>query len=134
MKVTAIIERGTDGTYDVRTENAPVNYMLFGQGKTVDEAIRDFYNTYTEMKETFSEIDEPFTEIDTFEFKYDIPSFLQHYSVYFSYAALSRLTGINETQLSQYVQGYRKPGKKTAQKVEENLHQLGKELQQLQFV
>lgn len=134
MKISAIIERGTDGTYDVRTNNAHLKYMILGQGETVQEAINDFYNTYDEIKQTHADLGKDFAEVESFEFRYDIPSFLQHYSVYFSYAALSRLTGINETQLSQYVQGYRKPGKKTAEKIKKKLHELGKELQQLQFV
>jgi transcriptional regulator with XRE-family HTH domain len=134
MNVTAIIEKGTDGTYDVYTTESTLNYMVLGQGKTVELAIEDFFNTYNEIKQAFAEENKDFTEIENFNFRYDLPSFLQHYSKYFSYAAMGRLTGINETQLSQYVQGYRKPGVKTAEKIEKSLHQLGKELQQLQFV
>ena len=133
MKVTAIIEKGQDGTYDVYTIGSQLNYMVLGQGVSVDEAIADFHNTYEEIKEMYIEEKREFTPAE-FYFKYDIPSFLQHYSKYFSYASLGRLTGINESQLSQYVQGYRKPSVKTAEKIEKGLHQLGKELQEIQFV
>ena len=39
MEAIVIIERGQDGTFDVRTaDDMPVDYMILGQGNTVEEA------------------------------------------------------------------------------------------------
>ena len=51
MKVQVIIERGADGTFDANMEFMnSIPFGLLGQGKTVLEAINDFYNSYNEIK------------------------------------------------------------------------------------
>jgi len=102
------------------------------KGDTVEEAIEDFKLSYADMKTLYEEEGKEFQEA-TFEFLYDLPSFLQHYSHILSFAGLERLTGVNQAQLSQYVQGYRKPSTKTVEKIQNHLQAFGKELQQLQF-
>lgn len=133
--VKAFIERGSDGTYGVYVdlEDNTLNYGIHGDGETVEDAIDDFNQSYFDMKDIHQEKGEPFVEAE-FVFNYDLVSFLQYYSKYFSYAAMSRITGVNETQLSQYVQGYRNPSTKTAKKIEERIHEFAKELSQVQFV
>ena len=134
MKTIIIIEKGADGTFDARIENDNLDYMVLGQGNTVKEAMDDFHLAYQEMKEFYIKQGKKFKEISVFEFKYDLPSFLQHYSTIFTFAALERMTGVNQTQLSQYVQGYRNPSKQTAKKIEIALHNFASELKEVQFV
>lgn len=134
MKAIVIIEKGADGTFDARIENEKLNYMVLGQGDTVSDAIKDFYLSYQEMKDFYKEQGKHFEDISEFEFKYDLPSFLQYYSTIFTFAALERMTGVNQTQLSQYVQGYRNPSKQTAKKIEVALHNFATELKEVQFV
>ena len=133
MKVTVIIEKGADGSYDARMNNRYLDFFLLGQGSTVKEAIEDFYITHQDMKALYEEDKKIFPKLD-FEYIYDLSSFLEYYSKIFSFAALERLTGVNQSQLSQYVQGYRKPSKKTAKKIEDKLHEFARELNQVQFV
>ena len=42
--------------------------------------------------------------------------------------ALERLTGINQKQLHHYLAGYRKPREPQRKKIENALHNLGREL------
>ena len=42
-KINAFIERGNDGTYGIYMDNKSLDYGLMGDGKTVNEAISDFY-------------------------------------------------------------------------------------------
>ena len=73
MKVQVIIERGADGTFDANMEfinNIP--FGLLGQGKTVSEAINDFYNSYDEIKEMYLSEGNVCPMLE-FEFKYDTP-------------------------------------------------------------
>lgn len=133
MKTTVILEKGLDGTYDARMSNQKLDFMLLGQGDTVAQAIDDMELSMKDMKELYEEEDRNFPKLE-FQYKYDLSSFLEYYSNILSYAALERLTGVNQSQLSQYVQGYRKPSKKTAKKIEEKLHVFAKELNQVQFV
>ena len=135
MKVMALIERGNDGSYGVYVdlEDKTLNYGIIGDGKTVKEAIDDFYNSYKVMKELYKSENKHFKEAE-FEFKYDTASFLSYYSNVLSLAGLGRLTGIAQGQLSHYVTGRRKPSQKTVQKIEKSLHKFADEISQVQLV
>lgn len=135
MKVVVLIEKGLDGTYDAHFgEDTDLSLGLLGQGNTVQEAIDDFYAGKDEMKALYQDLGKSFPEDLEFEFKYDLPSFLRYYSKILSLAGLERLTGVNQGQLSHYISGYRKPGRKTTEKIEKALHQFGKEISQVEFV
>jgi hypothetical protein len=133
--VKAFIERGNDGSHSVYVdlEERALNYGIHGTGKTVQEAIDDFVSAYETMKEFHRMKNKQFVESE-FVFMYDVPSWLSYYSNVLSFAGLNRLTGINQSQLSQYVSGYRKPSPKTVKKIETSLHAFAKELGQVQFV
>lgn len=134
-KVKAFIERGNDGTYSVYIdlENNTLNYGIHGTGKTVKEAVLDFNSAYESMKEFYSEKGKDFIE-STFEFQYDVPSFLSYYSNILSLAGMERLTGVNQGQLSHYVTGRRNPSKQTIEKIKKKLHEFGQELSQVEFI
>lgn len=134
-KVKAFIERGNDGTYGVYVdlEDNTLNYGIHGDGKTVAEAIEDFKSSYDEMKSFYAEEGKKFVEAE-FVFLYDVASFLGYYGKILSLAGLERLTGVNQGQLSHYVTGHRKPSKRTIEKIENKLHEFGKELNQIEFV
>ena len=69
MKIKAFIERGNDVSYGVYVdlEDNTLNYGIIGDGKTIKEAIDDFYNLYKEMKELYINENEHFEEAE-FEF------------------------------------------------------------------
>ncbi len=132
--VDVIIERGADGTFDANMETYPdLKFGLLGQGKSVEEAKSDLINSYNEMKEIFAEQGKEIEEL-TFEFKYDIPSFLQYYAFAFTLAGVERITGVSQGQLSHYINGVRKPSEKTARKIQERIHEFAKNLSQVRFV
>ena len=133
-KVKALIERGNDGTYGVYVdlEDNTLNYGLIGDGNTVNEAIEDFEASYIEMKEIYEEEGKPFVEAE-FEFHYDTASFLNYISKKITLAGLQRITGVNQGQLSNYLNGYRRPSKRTIQKIESSLQSFGREMSQIQF-
>lgn len=135
MKAKVIIERGTDGTFDANMEfikNIP--FGLLGQGKTVSATIADFYNSVNEMKALYAEEGKEFPRDLEFEFKYDVPSFLQYYAYAFTLAGLERITGVNQKQLGHYINGVRRPSEKTIKKIEERIHAFGEEIQSVHFV
>lgn len=133
MKTTVKIERGDDGTYGAYIENNTLPYGIIGEGNTANEAIEDFKNSYREMKEYYSTINKKFTESE-FDFVYDLASFLSYYSKILSLSGLERITGVNQGQLSHYVTGHRKPGKKTVEKIEKNIKAFAEELKKVEFI
>lgn len=132
--VKVFIERADDGTYSAYMDDVmQLPYGLNGVGNSVQEAIADWNKCYEEMREFFASRGEAFAEAQ-FTFAYDVPSFLLYYAGKFTYAGLSKLTGVSAAQLSQYANGYRNPSPKTTAKIQAALHAFGKELSQLQLV
>ena len=127
--VKAFIERANDGTYGVYVdlEDDTLNYGIHGNGASAKEAIDDFMSAYEAMKEFHRQKGKNFVEA-TFDFQYDMASFLQYFSSKFTLAGLQNITGVSQAQLSQYASGYRKPGAKTVKRIETSLHNFATEI------
>lgn len=132
-KVTAVIERAGDGTYSIYMDADDMGYLVTGTGKTVDEAMTMFKSGYDDMRKYHAEEGKEFEEVD-FDYKYDMASFLSYYSKILSLAGMSRLTGINQQQLSHYVTGRRNPSAKTIEKMQAAIQRFGKDLSTVHFV
>ena len=128
----AIIERGGDGLFSIYIEDKSYPYGVIGTGPTVREAIEDFRAGYAEMKDYIESTGGRFEEAG-FEFKYDVPSFLQEYAYAFSLAGLERITSINQKQLGHYISGYRKPSEKTVRKIESGIQSFCAQLSTVRF-
>jgi len=61
-------------------------------------------------------------------YQFDPESLLLHYNGIFTHAALEKLTGINQRQLQRYASGVSTPREAQAKKIQDALHQLGREL------
>jgi len=133
MKVKVIIEQNGKGRYSAFIDDDRITFGILGEGKTVEETIEDFKIGYQEMKETYQSVGKEIPELE-FEFKYDTASFLSVYSNVLSLAGLSRLTGLNQGQLSHYVTGRKRPTRRTVEKIKESVHTFGRNLCQVDFV
>ena len=105
---------------------------LIDEGKTVQEAIADFNDSYEEIKSYYLQEGLPFQET-SFEFYYDVASFLSEYCKAFSLAGLERITGISQAQLGHFLHGRRKPSQKTIHKIQEGVERFAGELTALKF-
>ncbi len=130
-QVQAIIERAADGTYSVYMD-ADMDYLITGTGKTAEEAIQCFKDGYEDTKRFYAEEGLEFEQVE-FAFKYDMASFLSYFSKAFSLAGLSRITGINQGQLSHYMTGRRTPSAKTVEKIQNSVHAFAKDLESVTF-
>ncbi len=133
IKIIATIERGPEGSYDAGFYDDRVNFSIRGTGRTIPDTVADFYQMHEAMKQLYAELGEDFPEVE-YEFKYDTASFLQQYAYAFTLAGLERITGVNQRQLSHYINGVRKPSEKTTRKIEERLHQFGAEIAAVKFI
>jgi predicted RNase H-like HicB family nuclease len=93
--------------------------------KNIAEAIQFHVESSLEHNDPIPEVFKGEYDI---EFKLSTEALLNAYSNIFTKAALSRITGINERQLWHYAAGVKKPRKKQTERIEEGLHQLGKQL------
>ena len=134
-KVSAVIERGTGGEfpYSVFVDCDELEYGLSGTGRTAAEAMDDFLAAYREIESIYKTEGRKFTEVK-FEFIYDLPSFLRFYEYAFTLAGLERITGVNQRQLSHYINGTSRPSSKTVLKIESSIRNFGKQLSEINLV
>lgn len=129
-KLIIIIEKSKDH-YSAYADNCE---GVYGAGDTLEEARTNVLEGLRLYKETARDLPEILKGEVEIEYKYDVASFLKYYSDIITLSGLSKLTGINQGQLSHYINGLKKPRKDTVEKVEKGLHKLGKELSQVTFV
>lgn len=132
-KVNAIIERASDGNYSIYSDSDDLSYLVTGTGKTVSEAKKCFEDGYEDIRRYYEKEGKPFTEVEMV-YQYDMASFLEYYTKAFSLAGLSRITGINQGQLSHYVTGRRVPSARTKEKIQKSIHEFADELNSVCFV
>lgn len=132
-KVKAIIERASDGNYSVYMDDDNLSYLITGTGVTAEQAIESFKENYEDMKRYYAEKGKDFEEVE-FDYQYDMASFLSYYSKAFSLAGLSRITGINQGQLSHYVTGHRVPSARTKEKIQQSIKAFAMDLSQVNFI
>ena len=132
MKQVRIFIEKSEGGFSAYMDGTPLGYGLFGEGKTVEEAIDDFNKSYIGMREYFEKSGKPFEEIE-YSFYYDTASFLEAYCKAFSLAGLERITGVSQTQLGHYLHGRRKPSKRTIERIQRGVEAFAKELTAVRF-
>lgn len=132
-KVRAIIERAADGNYSVYMDADEMSYLVTGTGKTAAEAVNCFKAGYEDMKRYYAEEGKEFEEVE-FDYEYDMASFLSYYSKVLSLAGLSRLTGVNQGQLSHYMTGRRTPSRSTKEKMQKSIRTFAEDLVQVHFI
>lgn len=132
MLTKVFIEKSTYG-FSAYMEPHTMDYNCIGEGKTVQEAIADFQDSYAEIKEYYQQEGWVFKEA-TFEFYYDVASFLDYYCRAFSLAGLERLTGVSQAQLGHYLHGRRKPSKQTVARIQEGVRRFAQEITALRLV
>ena len=130
--VKAFIERGKDGTFGVyHNDDLPCGF--FGDGNTKQEAVNDYLQSYKEMIEEVEGKDKDIMKSLEFEFVIDIRSYLEYYSQFFTLAGLAKLTNVSASQLSHYLNGYKKPTAATAKKIEDGLINFANDLEGLRL-
>ena len=135
MKLEVIIQKDNN-RYELvinPDKDYPIRFSLFGEGNTLKEAQEDFLICHEDMKALYADEGKEYPDLE-FVFKYDLVSFLEYYSGTLGYSSLEKITGVNQRQLSQYLQGYRNPSEKTTKKIEKGIKAFAEELSQVQFV
>jgi predicted RNase H-like HicB family nuclease len=130
-KIQVIIERSATG-FAAYIQVLP---GCIATGESVDEVkngISEALAFHLEgMKEDQIKIPTEFSTDYTLQYSFDLETFLAHYNRMLTKRALSRITGINESLLSQYATGRKHPRKKQTAKIEQGLHQFARELLQI---
>lgn len=121
--IKIIIERSKD-MFTAYSENVA---GIYGGGDTVEEAKQSILESI-EIVKGFKNAPKKLKGDYELVYKFDTQSLLKYYKGTFTNAAMERLTGINQGQLSHYLNGIKKPRATQVKKIETALHKLGQEL------
>lgn len=127
-QLIAHIECNKSGLFSVYVDT-DMPFGVIGEGRTAEEAKENFLSVYEEMKSDHQERTGECVEF-SFSFTLDTSAFLQQYKGVLTLSGLSRITGINKGQLSQYLCGRRNPSNKTQAKIKESVQAFALELSQ----
>lgn len=129
--IKVYIEKSSDGFYSAYLEDTgALPFGAYGEGATAEEAKSDFLKVTEAYKEEGYEV----PDASSFEFQYDVPSFLQYYRNAFTLAGLEKITGVAQGQLSHYLNGVSRPNAKTTKKIQNALHSFGQDLMNLRLI
>lgn len=123
MKVTAVIERGSDQFYSIYTEEDIANFGFGGYGESVAEAREDYMTCIREMREIAQEEGKSFPEDIEVEFRYDIPSFFNYFD-WINISAFAKKAGINESKMRAYKAGIATASEKTLDKIRTTIKEM----------
>lgn len=130
MKVMAIVEKGSDGTYSIYSEQEISNHSFGGYGESVEEAKEDFMLSINEAKEMIKEntgtIPDEFANLQV-TFKFDIASFFNYFD-WINVSKFAQYAGINESKMRQYKSGVAFAGERTTNKILSAIKKMGSEL------
>jgi hypothetical protein len=134
-KTKAIVEINGKGTFYVYTPD--LKSTLLGEGSSAAEAIEDFEACYREdlvahTKSLGETLPEELVDL-TFEYKYDIASFLDLFYM-FNVSKLGEYLGINPSLMRQYKSGNTYISAKKMKEIEAGVNNLGKFLASAKFV
>ena len=126
MIITAIIEKGTDGMYSIRSEQHFEGNYFGGFGESVAIAKGDFKES---VREAFADAKAEGHEIVAdyhISFHYDLPSFFNDYD-FINVSKFAHYAGIKESKMRQYKSGVAYPREKTVRKILDAIHRIGSE-------
>jgi len=132
-------------TVQVILEKAENNYSAFipelegcvVTGATIQDIKKNVNETVTfhleGMKDEQLEIPDVFKGEYEYEIKVDVSSLFEWFSGVLTKSGIAKLTGMNQSLISQYANGLKTPSKKQTAKIQEALHGFGKELCEVKF-
>ncbi|MCL1942437.1 MAG: type II toxin-antitoxin system HicB family antitoxin [Candidatus Azobacteroides sp.] len=127
MKTLKIIIEKSSDYYDAYAENCE---GVYGAGITAEEAkqnVSEGLNLFVNSRKK-EDLPDILKSEYNIVFSYDIRSFLNYFGKLFSFAALERITKINQKLLQHYASGLKKPGQTQIKKIEKAFHELAAEL------
>lgn len=124
IKLTIIIEKTKTG-FSAYSED----HSIFTTARTIPELIG---NT-VEAANLYFEDEQVSISQENLNFIIDFKQFFQYYKV-INAKFLAKKIGMNETLLSQYVQGRKRPSDQQTNKILKGIHQIGRELSEINLI
>lgn len=132
-KLVVIVEKTGRG-YSAFLPEIPGIATAAGSFDELRKNVNELVDVYIETAiEYGDQIPESLKGDYTFEFKFDIRAFMQWMSKVMSQRGLSEIADINESLISQYASGIKKPGPKQLQRIQKAIHHFADDLHSISF-
>lgn len=125
-KIIMVIEKSGD-FYDAYSDNCE---GIYAAGDSIEAVKADTQKAIALIKKEWPENEWPEQLKGDYEIQYklDARSFLEYYKGIISLAGLEKITGINQKQLSNYLNNHAKPRPKQTERINEGIHRFAHEL------
>lgn len=125
-KIVMIIEKSKDhfGAYSDNCDG------IYAAGNSIEEVKADTLEAIRLLKANLPEERWPEQIKGDFEieWKFDVPSFLEYYSTFMSLAGMEKMTGVNQKQLSNYMNHRSTPRRQQTERIRTGIHRFAEEL------
>jgi predicted RNase H-like HicB family nuclease len=132
-KLVVIVEKTGTG-YSAYVPDIP---GIVTAAETFDELSENVKELLKLFVETAAEYDDPLPDIlkveYKVEYKFDIQAFLTWMSKVMSQRGLSEIANMNESLISQYASGIKKPGPKQLHRLQTAIHRFAEDLHSISF-
>ena len=119
-----------------KVEKTHTGFSAYSEGLPVYTTAKHSPELYPHILEALNfyleEFDQ-YVDAENLKLQLDLQQFFQHYRV-LNAKYLAQRIGMNETLLSQYVQGRKTPSAKQTNRILEGIHEIGKELAEINLV
>ncbi len=130
--IQVVLEKTKSGSYSAFVPDLPGCISTGKSFQDVKNSITDAVEFHLEgMREDGDEIPEIFAGEYNLSFNIDVQSLFEWFSGIMTKSAVARLTGMNQSLVSQYASGVKTPSPKQKRRIEEALHDFGEELSSL---
>ena len=134
MKHTVILEKTSSGRYSAYLPDLPGCISTGDSILDVKNNIREAVDFHIEgMRMENLPIPEEFEGEFNLTYKMDVASLFEWFSGILTKSGVSKITGMNQSLISQYVSGIKTPSSKQTKKIERALHNLGHELLEIEL-
>ena len=134
MRNTVILEKTNAGGYSAYLPDLPGCVSTGNSLAEIKSSIREAVDFHLEgMILEELPLPESFEESYELAFKMDVASLFEWFSGVLTKSGISRLTGMNQSLISQYASGIKTPSTKQTRKIEQALHAFGHELLEIKL-
>ena len=134
MRNTVILEKTDAGAYSAYLPGLTGCVSTAGSISEIKFSIKDAVDFHLEgMRMENLPIPEGFDCDFELIYRMDISSLFEWFSGILTKSGVSKLTGMNQSLISQYVSGIKTPSSKQTKKIERALHNLGQELLEIEL-
>lgn len=134
MNVLTVVVEKTGTGYSGFLPDVPGIAVVADSFGELREQIVEAIALYVETSREYGEaVPEVLTENYEINFRFDIQAFMQWMSRTMSQRGLSEIADMNESLISQYASGIKKPGAKQLKRIEKAIHRFADDLQAISF-